>query len=108
MPIDAPRLYLVCYDIADPKRLSRVHRYLRRLGMPVQYSVFTVLLSPRRRPRLLQALSKYIDPREDDVRLYPLSEHMERVTLGRQILPDGVFLVGGKPAAAFHQFEAGQ
>jgi CRISPR-associated protein Cas2 len=95
MPIDTPRLYLVCYDIADPKRLGRVHRYLRRLGMPLQYSVFTVLLSPRRRPRLLQGISKYIDPLEDDVRLYPLSERLERVTLGRQILPHGVFLPEG-------------
>jgi CRISPR-associated protein Cas2 len=105
MPIDTPRLYLVCYDIADPKRLSRVHRYLRRVGMPVQYSVFTVLLPPRRRQRLLQSITQYIDPREDDVRLYPLSEHLERVTLGRQMLPDGVFLVDGRPAAS-QQFEA--
>ena len=30
-------LYLIAYDIADPKRLSRVHRALKREGLPVQY-----------------------------------------------------------------------
>ncbi len=35
------RLYLICYDIAeDPKRLSRVARYLGKFAWWVQYSVF--------------------------------------------------------------------
>jgi len=36
-----PRLrYLVCYDIAHPKRLRRVARTLESFGTRLQYSVF--------------------------------------------------------------------
>ena len=34
------RNWLVAYDIASPRRLARVHRYLKRHAIPVQYSVF--------------------------------------------------------------------
>jgi CRISPR-associated endonuclease Cas2 len=41
--------YLVAYDIADPKRLQRVHRTMRGYGDPLQYSVFRCILSPTTR-----------------------------------------------------------
>jgi CRISPR-associated protein Cas2 len=98
MAIQRPRLYLVCYDIADPRRLQRVHRYLRRFGLPLQYSVFTVRLSQKRQQRLLLGLKQLIDEREDDVRMYPLPDNGERLCLGRQMLPEDVVLVeGGGP-----------
>ena len=34
--------YLVTYDIADPKRLSRLFRFMKKQGVPLQYSVFLV------------------------------------------------------------------
>jgi CRISPR-associated protein Cas2 len=37
MALNQPLRYLIAYDIRNPKRLVRVHRYLRRQGMPVQY-----------------------------------------------------------------------
>src|SRR2546425_11381608 len=36
------RNWLIAYDIADPRRLARVHRYLKRHAIPVQYSVFVL------------------------------------------------------------------
>lgn len=39
MSTGRPVLHLVCYDIRDPKRLLRVHRFLRSQGFPLQYSV---------------------------------------------------------------------
>ena len=32
--------YIVAYDIADPKRLQRVHRTMRGYGDPLQYRSF--------------------------------------------------------------------
>ena len=40
MAINAPRGWLITYDITDPKRLVRLHRFLVRRATPVQYSVF--------------------------------------------------------------------
>jgi len=48
-----PHVYLISYDIADPRRLQRVHAFLRRHALPVQYSVFLARLSERRLVGLL-------------------------------------------------------
>ncbi len=93
MAINQPRLCLVCYDIADPRRLLRVHRYLRETGLPVQYSVFAIRLTPRQLALLLQDLNRRIEPREDDVRIYPLPEHGERLNIGKQFFPADVLLL---------------
>lgn len=87
--------WLICYDIADPKRLVRVHRFLRDQGLPVQYSVFTAFLSPKRLARVLDGLSFRIEPDFDDVRIYPLPQRLECTVLGVQIFPDDVFLFQG-------------
>ena len=84
---------LICYDIADPKRLTRVHRFMMNLGVPLQYSVFTALLSLREQQRLMLDLAALIDPREDDIRLYPLPDRIIPITLGQQLFPEGVMLL---------------
>ncbi len=93
MALNGPRLYLVCYDITEPKRLGRVHRFLRDRGMPVQYSVFTAQLTAKGLARLLDGLSQRIDARADDVRVYPLPARLERLCLGMQAFPDDVMLI---------------
>jgi CRISPR-associated protein Cas2 len=64
--------YIVSYDIADPKRLRRVHRTMRGFGDPLQYSVFRCDLSPSERILLLEALTPLIHHREDQVMLINL------------------------------------
>ena len=83
---------MICYDIADPRRLQKVHAFLRRHAMPVQYSVFLARLTERRLLSLLSDLARRIDPRSDDVRAYPIPREAEAVTMGRQYLPPGVVL----------------
>jgi CRISPR-associated protein Cas2 len=92
MSFSEAHLYLICYDIADPRRLQRVHAFLRRHAMPVQYSVFLARLTERRLLNLLADLARRIDPRSDDVRAYPIPHEAEAVTMGRQYLPPGVVL----------------
>lgn len=85
-------LYLVAYDIADPRRLGRVHRLLKKEGLPVQYSVFTVVMKRPRLLRLLARIEQLIEPREDDIRCYRLPSVTESMTLGRQFFPEDVVL----------------
>ncbi|MCS6953260.1 MAG: CRISPR-associated endonuclease Cas2 [Bryobacterales bacterium] len=87
-----PRAHLIAYDIADPKRLYRVHRYLKTVAVDLQYSVFVGRLSSRQLDAILRELEDRIEPLEDDVRIYPLPERCQAVALGRQHLPDGVLL----------------
>lgn len=84
--------FLICYDIADDKRLSRVHRCLKKQGLPVQYSVFTTELKRRQLENLLATIKSIMNLREDDVRCYSLPDSFDFDVLGRQIFPDGVML----------------
>jgi CRISPR-associated protein Cas2 len=84
--------YLISYDISHPKRLSRTHRILKKAGLPLQYSVFTVVLSQTRLDRLLAAIERTIDPREDDVRCYALPARIDCKSLGRQAFPKDIML----------------
>jgi len=87
------RLYLVCYDICDPKRLSRVARFLCRHACRLQYSVFVMQATPGRLSGVLSELDDIIDPAEDDVRAYPLPWECEASMLGKQLFPDDVLLL---------------
>ena len=88
-------LYLIAYDIADPKRLSRVHRALKREGLPVQYSVFTLVIKRKALLRLMGVLEELILPAKDDIRCYRLPENTEIKILGRQLFPKEILLFTG-------------
>ena len=92
MPLHEPHLHLVCYDIADPARLARVHRHLEKRATPVQYSVFVLYADSIEVDRLAAELEVLIHPRQDDVRIYPLPRHLEVEVLGRGSIPDGIWL----------------
>ncbi len=64
--------YLVCYDITRPRRLARVYRHLKGMGMHIQYSVFKCSLTWQQLGKLKEKLYEYIDEDYDDIRIYPL------------------------------------
>lgn len=70
--------YLIAYDIADPRRLQRLQRAVRREAMAVQRSVYLVAGSVSQVEGLLDRLATCIDPWEDDLRAYPVDrpEHL--------------------------------
>lgn len=86
------RAYLIAYDIADPKRLVRVHRFLVKHAMALQYSVFAGVFTPFQVTAAVAGVRERIDAREDDVRIYPLPRRCYALTLGEQWTPEGVFL----------------
>jgi CRISPR-associated protein Cas2 len=91
MSQNASAEWIVCYDIREPRRLGRVHRYLKKKGLAVQYSVFWVPASDVEMHSLVDGLKKLIDDRCDDVRAYKLPERSDHVMLGRSLLPEGVW-----------------
>ena len=61
------RNWLIAY-IADPLRLGRVHRFLKRHAIPVQYSVFVFQGNQTTLDRILAGIVERIDTEADDVR----------------------------------------
>lgn len=74
MPYDT---YLICYDIADTKRLRRVARLMETYGTRVQRSVFVCRLKPGDRDRLERRLGRLICPETDAVSLYRVCRRCE-------------------------------
>ncbi len=89
------RFWLVCYDIASPRRLRRVHAYLKKHGLPVQYSVFLVETDRAGLDALLDGLCERIHPKRDDVRAYGLPRPLWYRSLGAPTLPRGLLLALG-------------
>lgn len=52
-------------------------------GFPLQYSVFLIPATPSKLRTLLAELEAIIDPRLDDIRVYPLPATVDIVQLGR-------------------------
>lgn len=82
--------WLVTYDIADPRRLTRVFKRLKKAGIPIQYSVFSVESNAVAMRMLVAELVKLINVKEDDIRAYRLPDKGWRATLGESILPEGL------------------
>lgn len=74
MSFGEPRGWLVCYDIADPVRLARVHRFWKRQAIAVQYSVFLAVGKRGAIERVVGESLRYTKATEDDIRVYPLPE----------------------------------
>ena len=84
-------LYIVAYDIADPRRWRKVFRLMNGYGAWVQLSVFQCRMNRRRQAELLARLDRLIDHKEDHVVLVDVgvADTMEpRVTsLGKPFHP---------------------
>ncbi len=89
------RTYVVAYDIRDARRWRRVYACLKRRGVRLQYSVFLVRSGKVGMDRILAQLSDVIDPRRDDVRIYPVPAAAEWTWIGGGPLPEAVHLIDG-------------
>lgn len=86
-------LYIVTYDISDPKRLRRVFKTMRDFGDHLQLSVFECQLSRSELALLRERLGEIIHHREDQVlfvSLGPVESHREEPVIevmGRPYAP---------------------
>jgi len=66
-PSNTRTTYLVCYDIANDKRLKKVFKTCKNYGNHLQYSVFECDLTSREKTRLESELNNLIKNNEDQV-----------------------------------------
>lgn len=67
-------LYLVCYDIAHPKRLVKISKYLEKHGIRLQYSFFSCEMSKKQYDILKKELLKLMKLKEDKLCFIPICE----------------------------------
>ena len=65
--------YLVCYDIVNNRRRTKVSNLLQGYGLRVQKSVFECVLSPDQYKTVQKRVQKLIKEQEDQIRFYPMS-----------------------------------
>jgi CRISPR-associated protein Cas2 len=90
--------YLVCYDIVNDRRRTKVAQLLEGYGLRVQKSVFEAVLDEQQFETLKKRLLKHLNKKEDQLRFYPLSAPCRRkvVVLGMQpefAVDDAAFIV---------------
>lgn len=86
--------FVIGYDIAQPRRLQRVHRAMCKHATPLEYSVFLLVGSEADKDRCLAEMAALIELREDDVRCYPLPARGFQGRIGRASLPEGIQWTG--------------
>lgn len=73
-------VYFISYDIAHPKRLSKVAKVLENFGIRIQYSFFECEMEKEQLEELKLRLKEIINKKEDSLRIYPLCEDCLRET----------------------------
>lgn len=67
-------IYLITYDVADPKRLKKIHSYLKDIGHPMQKSVFECDFNNVELKKLINVVNNNLNYRDDSVRIYRLCQ----------------------------------
>ncbi len=86
--------WLIGYDIADPRRLGRVHRAMIHRATPIEYSIFLFVGSETALGECLASVGRLIDPEADDVRCYTLPARGYQERIGKATLPAGIHWTG--------------
>ena len=80
-------LFLVCYDVGDPRRLARVRKYLTGYRVGGQKSFFECWLTPAELDEVCRTLSGLLDPVEDRAHIFQLDPRMGCDRLGQATRP---------------------
>jgi len=89
--------YVVVYDVVDDRRRQKVAKYLESIGERVQKSVFEMYLTPPELEKLLKRARKFLDEREDALRVYNLCQacrpKVQSLGVGKVTPPPGTVIV---------------
>lgn len=70
-------LYLICYDITDPKRLQQVGHYLKGYKVDGQKSVYECWVTESERRIILERLDQLTEPAADRIQLFQLDPRQQ-------------------------------
>lgn len=92
---DAARtLYLVCYDIANPRRLNQVHRFLLGYKVGGQKSFFECWLTQGELSTVRRGLIERLDLDTDRAHIFQLDPRQQHTCLGTaQPVLTGAFMI---------------
>lgn len=83
---------LIAYDIFDPRRVQKVHRYLLQYCQPLQKSVMLFDGTDSAFAQCLAGLKNRLDTRVDDVQIYRISQAQQLQFFGKPRQLDGIWL----------------
>lgn len=83
--------HIIIYDISNPGRLQKLHKFLRTRAFSLQKSVFAWRGTPAELIDLQKQIAQRINSCEDDVRGYRVPLHHVINLWGVHPLCDGVF-----------------
>ena len=67
---------LICYDIANPKRLSKVAKNLEKISIRIQKSIFFYMEATMQDiQEIVKIIESIIDEKDDDVRIYKVDKN---------------------------------
>lgn len=81
------QLYLVAYDVRDPKRLRRTHHVLKDFACGGQKSAFECYLSQIERNELIARTQQHMELAEDALLIIRLNAPDSVITLGKAVKP---------------------
>lgn len=83
----ARQLYLVAYDVRQPKRLRQIHQVLKEFACGGQKSAFECYLTPKEKKELLNRIDGILNGVEDAFLVIPLINRDSVSTLGIAVKP---------------------
>ena len=83
--------FLIAYDIADNKRVAKLGRFLSKVGVRIEYSIFYVKAAKDEMTEIAMKITNIIDTEMDDVRIYEIEDY--GIALGNADLLDEMFLI---------------
>jgi len=74
-------IYMICYDISDPKRLRKTAKIIEGFGIRVQYSFFQCEMPMDKLEKMKSKVLEIIDTDYDNFFVYPLCEDCSRKSI---------------------------
>jgi len=76
--------FLICYDIADEKRVAKIGKTIEKKAIRIQKSVFLFDKATKEElSQLIETIMKIFNKKQDDLRIYTIKD--KGLTLGSAI-----------------------